>query len=75
MLCVFVRIASSKQFLLHSTYHYFIEDRKYISKLSSFTSWPDDMINPHWLELAMNSINFYGPKDVRAIEIGLYVKV
>ena len=31
------------------------------------------MINPHWLELPMSRINFHGPKDVRAIEVLMYV--
>ena len=30
------------------------------------------MINPHWLELPMSRTIFYGPKDVRAIEVRLY---
>ena len=31
------------------------------------------MINPQWLELPMSRTIFYGPKDVRAIEVRLYV--
>ena len=31
------------------------------------------MINPQWLELPMSRTNFYGPKDVRAIEVRLYM--
>ena len=31
------------------------------------------MINPQWLELPMSRTNFYGPKDVRAIEVPLYM--
>ena len=31
------------------------------------------MINPQWLELLMSRTIFYGPKDVRAIEVRLYV--
>ena len=31
------------------------------------------MINPQWLELPMSRTNFHGPKDVRAIEVRLYV--
>ena len=39
MLCIIIRIASPKQFLrVHSTYHYYIEDRKDIPKLYSFAS-------------------------------------
>ena len=30
------------------------------------------MINPQWLELLMSRTIFYGPKDVRAIEVRLY---
>ena len=33
------------------------------------------MINPPWLELPMSWTNFHGPKDVRAIEVRLYVPV
>ena len=31
------------------------------------------MINPQWLELPMFRTNFHGPKDVRAIEVRLYL--
>ena len=31
------------------------------------------MINPQWLELSMSRTNFYRPKDVQDIEVGLYV--
>ena len=31
------------------------------------------MINPQWLELPMSRMNFHGPKDIRAIEVRLYV--
>ena len=31
------------------------------------------MINLHRLELPMSRTNFHGPKDVRAIEVRLYV--
>ena len=31
------------------------------------------MINPQWLELPISRTNFHGPKDVRAIEVGLYL--
>ena len=33
------------------------------------------MINPHWFELPMSRTNFHGPKDVRAIEVRLYVRI
>ena len=31
------------------------------------------MINPQWLELLMSRTNFHGLKDVRAIEVRLYI--
>ena len=31
------------------------------------------MINRHWLELPMSRTIFYGPKDVRAIEVRLHI--
>ena len=46
--------------------------RKKIPKLSLFASWTGAMINPQWLELPMSRTIFYGPKDVRAIEVRLY---
>ena len=33
------------------------------------------MINPQWLELPMSRTNFHGPKDIRTIEVRLYVAV
>ena len=30
------------------------------------------MINPQWLKLPLSRTNIHGPKDVRAIEVGLY---
>ena len=32
------------------------------------------MINPQWLELPMTQTIFYGPKDVQAIEVRLYIE-
>ena len=32
------------------------------------------MINPQWLELPMSRTDFYGPKDVWAIDIQMYIK-
>ena len=34
------------------------------------------MINPQWLKLptCISRTNFHGPKDVQAIDIGLYVQ-
>ena len=31
------------------------------------------MIKPQWLELPIPRTNFHGPKDVRAIEVRLYM--
>ena len=31
------------------------------------------MVNPQWLELPISRTNFHGPKDVRAIEVRLYI--
>ena len=33
------------------------------------------MINPQWLELPMCQTNFHGSKDVRAIEVRLYLVI
>ena len=33
------------------------------------------MINPQWLELPMSRTNSYGPQDVRANEVRLYMHV
>ena len=44
-----------------------------IPKLSLFASWPGTMIIPQWLELPMSRTIFYGPKDVRAFEVRLYL--
>ena len=32
------------------------------------------MINPRWLELPLSRTIFYGPKDVQAIEVRLYLE-
>ena len=73
MLCVHIRIASTRRFLwVHSTYNYRAENRKDFPKLSLFASWPGAMINPQWLELLISRTNFHGPIDVRAIEVRLY---
>ena len=50
-----------------------VENRKDFPKLSLFASRTGAMINPHWLEPPMSRTIFYGPKDVRAIEVRLYV--
>ena len=42
-------------------------------RLFSFAFLPCAVINPQWLELPMSRINFYSPKDVRAIEVRLYI--
>ena len=44
-------------------------DREDILKLFIFASVPGAMINIHWLELPMSRTNFYGPKDIPAIEV------
>ena len=49
-----------------------VKEIKKIPKLSIFASWPGIMINPQWPELPMSRTIFYGPKDVRAIEVRLY---
>ena len=36
-----------------------------------FLNWCHDF--PQWLELPMPRTNFHGPKDVRAIEVRLYM--
>ena len=74
MLCVLIRIASSRRFKwVHSIYNHCVENnKKKYPKLSLFASWTGAMINPQWLELPMSRTNFHGPKDVRAIEVRLY---
>ena len=73
MLCVLIRIASSRRFKwVHSTYNHCVENRKDFPKLSLFAFWTCAVINPQWLELPMSRTNFYGPEDVRAIEVRLY---
>ena len=52
-----------------------VKEIKKIPKLSLFASWPGTMINPQWLELPMSRTIFYGPKDVRAIEVRLYIEL
>ena len=50
------------------------KSKKKIPKLSPFASWLGIIINPQWLEPPMSRTIFYGPKDVRAIEVRLYLK-
>ena len=59
----------------HSSYNHCVENRKVSPKLSlqCICSWTGAMINPQWLELPMSRTNFHGPKDVRAIEVRLYL--
>ena len=48
--------------------------KRKIPKLSSFAFWSDAiMINTQCHELRMPRPNFHSPKDVRAIEIRLYL--
>ena len=49
------------------------KSKKKIPKLSPFASWLGTIINPQWLELPMSWTHFHGPKDVRAIEVRLYL--
>ena len=49
------------------------KSRKKVPKLSLSASLPVTMINPQWLELPMSRTIFYGPEDVRAIEVRLYL--
>ena len=51
----------------------FIKYRKEIPKLSPAAFWPGAMTDPQLLELPMSRTNFHGPKDVRAIEVRLYI--
>ena len=48
------------------------KSKKKIPKVSPFASWLGTIINPQWLEPPMSWTIFYGPKDVRAIEVRLY---
>ena len=41
-------------------------------ELAIFASWPDTMINLHWLEIPMTQTIFRGPRGVWAIEVWLY---
>ena len=50
------------------------KSKKKNSKLSLFASWLGTMVNPQWLELPMSRTIFYGPKDVRATEVRLYIE-
>ena len=57
----------------YTPYNHCVENRKDFPKLSLFASWTGAMINLQWLELPMSRTNFPGPKDVRAIEVRLYL--
>ena len=77
MLCVLIRIASSDEAILMRTLNIQLlcrKSRKKIPKLSSFASRLGIIINPQWLEPPMSRTIYYGPKDVRAIEVRLYPK-
>ena len=52
---------------------FFFEDQIHFHKSSSFAFLPGVMIKSHWLELPISRTNFHGPKDVRAIEVRLYL--
>ena len=45
--------------------------KKNIPNLFSFAFWTGAMINTQWLELPISRTNYYGPKDVRVIEVRL----
>ena len=76
MLCVLIRIASSRRFKwVYSTYNYCVERRKDMHKLSPFVSWPGVMINFQWLEQPVSRTHFHGPKAVWAIEARLYLEI
>ena len=53
--------------IIHSTYRYII------ITIPPFLSLPGAMFNPQWLDLPVSNTNFHGPKDVRAIDIHLYL--
>ena len=67
ILCVLIRIASVRR--EHITYLHVIENQRG----PYHKSGPGAIINPHWLELSLSQTNFNGPKDVRAIEVRLYL--
>ena len=70
--CVYLLESPHRGYSNEYTQHTIIvKEIKKIPKLSVFASWPGIMINPYWLELPMSRIIFYGPKDVRAIEVRL----
>ena len=63
--------SDSNEYTQHT--NHCVENRKDFPKLSPFASSTGAMINPQWLELPMSRTNFHGPKDVRAIEVRLYI--
>ena len=50
-----------------------LEDRNIFPKLLPFAFLAGVMINPQWLELPISRIHFHGFKDIRAIEVRLYL--
>ena len=60
---------------VHTAYNLCVEKRNYFPKLSLFATWPGATINPQWLKLPISRTNFHGPKDVRAIEVWLYLEI
>ena len=60
---------------LHSTYHYYIEDRKISPNYIHLPRDPVLWLNPQWLELPISRTNLHGPKDVRVIEVRLYIYI
>ena len=57
---------SSNEYTQHN--HYFIEDRRDISKLAPFASWHGVMINTQLLELLMSRKNSMVPKMFEALK-------
>ena len=43
------------------------------NRTSPFAFWPGVMINLQWLDLPIFGTKFHGPKDLRAIEVWLYL--
>ena len=76
MLCVFIRIASSKRFWwVHSTYHYLKKDRNNIPKLFPFASRPGALINPQWLELPMSRTSSLVPQMFELLKFDCRLQV
>ena len=55
------------------TYNSCAENRKDFPNLSQFAFWSGTMIKYQWFKLPISRTNFHGPKDVRVIEVLLYL--